>query len=145
MTEQTQPIVVVSADAYWACLTHQNEMSGKYQIDLCNLSDAAVDALQGMGIAVKTRDDKPEMGKYVTCKSNNEIHYQDKSGDITGVAVGNGSKVKAVISYYDWEFKNKKGRSPSLKKLVVTDLVVYDPEEGGEGAGQASYDLDEAL
>ena len=39
MTEQTQPIAVINADAYWACLSTPNDLSGKYQIDLCNLSD----------------------------------------------------------------------------------------------------------
>ena len=91
-----------------------------------------------MGIEIKSSDSKAEQGNYITCKSKNEIHYQGPDGDMTGVLVGNGSKVKAVISYYDWEFKGKKGRSPGLKKLVITKLEVYEGSEDG-------VDLDEAL
>jgi hypothetical protein len=29
---------------------------------------------------------------------------------------------------YSWTFKNKKGVSPSLKKLVITDLVTYSAQ-----------------
>ena len=144
MSEQEQPIVIINADAYWANLTTQNDLSGKFQLDLCNLSDAAVEKLQSIGLQVRTRDDKPEQGQFISPKSNLAIRYYDTSGDdITGVLVGNGSKVKAVISAYDWTFKNKKGRSPSLKKLVITELVEFDAES--EGGGAASYDLDEAL
>ena len=143
MSEQEQPIVIINADAYWANLTTQNDLSGKFQLDLCNLSDAAVEKLQSIGLQVKNRDDKPEQGSFITPKSNNTIKYYDTSGDdITGVLVGNGSKVKAVISAYDWTFQNRKGRSPSLKKLVITELVEFDPETDG---GASSYDLDEAL
>jgi hypothetical protein len=35
-----------------------------------------------------------------------------------------------MVSAYEWTYKNKKGVSPSLKKLVVTDLVKY--ETGGK-------------
>jgi hypothetical protein len=143
MSEQEQPIVIINADAYWANLTTQNDLSGKFQLDLCNLSDAAVEKLQSIGLQVKNRDDKPEQGSFITPKSNNTIKYYDTSGDdITGVLVGNGSKVKAVISAYDWTFQNRKGRSPSLKKLVITELVEFAPETDG---GASSYDLDEAL
>ena len=143
MSEQEQPIVIINADAYWANLTSKNDLSGKFQVDLCNLSDAAVEKLQSIGLQVKSRDDRPEQGNFISAKSINEIKYYDTSGDdITGVLVGNGSKVKAVISAYDWTFQNRKGRPPSIKKLVITELVEFDPESEG---GAASYDLDEAL
>lgn len=140
-----QPIAIINADAYWACLTTINELSGKYQVDLCNLSDAAVEKLQSMGISVTTNDKKPEQGTYVTAKSKNfQIKTYDSNGEeITGVPVGNGSKVKAVVRPYDWTFQKTRGRSAGILKLVVTDLVEYVPEP--EGGGAASYDLDEAL
>jgi len=34
------------------------------------------------------------------------------------------------VSSYSWTYKNKKGVSPSLKKLVITDLVEYASATG---------------
>lgn len=122
----TAPIKL-KAEIMWANLDQRNEMSGKYQVDLCNLSPAAAQALQDMGIDVKTKDDK---GAFITCKSNNPIRAFDNSGNpMDGISVGNGSKAIAVISPYTWTFKNKEGVSPSLKKMVITDLVSYEDGE----------------
>ena len=41
--------VKIKADIMWAYLDRMNDMSQKYQVDLCNLSDAAVSALEGNG------------------------------------------------------------------------------------------------
>lgn len=125
--------VKVKCDLFWAQLSKQNEMSGKYQVDLCNLSDAACKALEEMGIEIKSNKDKPEQGKYVTCKSSNPIKAFDNDGDEISELVGNGSKAKAVISSYEWKYKNKSGVSPSLNKLVVTDLVEYADAGGNIG------------
>jgi hypothetical protein len=46
----------------------------------------------------------------------------------SGVVVGNGSKAKCLIGYYDWEYLKKKGRSATLKRLVISDVVQYEPE-----------------
>jgi hypothetical protein len=122
----TAPIKL-KAEIMWANLDQRNEMSGKYQVDLCNLSPAAAQALQDMGIDVKTKDDK---GAFITCKSNNPIRAFDNNGNpMEGISVGNGSKAIAVISPYTWTFKNKEGVSPSLKKMVITDLVSYEDGE----------------
>jgi hypothetical protein len=118
--------VKVKCDLFWAQLTKQNEMSGKYQVDLCNLSDAACKALEEMGIDIKSNGDKPEQGKYITCKSSNPIKAFRENGEEIDVIVGNGSKAKAVLSTYEWKYKNKSGVSPSLNKLVVTELVEYE-------------------
>jgi hypothetical protein len=55
------------------------------------------------------------------------------------VKVGNGSKAKAVINPYEWKYKNKKGVSPSLRKLVITELIEYG------GGNNANLDDDEVL
>lgn len=126
--------VKVKCDLFWAKLKKVNEMSGKYQVDLCNLSDAACKALEEMGIEIKSdAAKKPDHGKYVTCKSSNPIKAFDLEGDEIDENIGNGSKAKAVLSSYEWKYKNKSGVSPSLSKLVVTDLVEY--AEGGGDIG----------
>ena len=119
--------VKIKADIMWANLQTKNEMSGKYQVDLCNLSPAAVGALEDMGLSVNTKDGQ---GFYITCKSQNPIRaYDDNGNDLENVMIGNGSEGIATVSFYDWTWKNKEGRSPSLRKLTVTKLEVYGEEE----------------
>jgi stalled ribosome alternative rescue factor ArfA len=106
-------------------------MSSKYQLELTNLSDNAVKALEGIGLEVRKREDKPEKGFYITCKS---VRQMDKIFDKTGsslidVAIGNGSTGTAVVGTYEWAFKNKKGLSASLIKMTIDNLVAYDAED----------------
>lgn len=118
--------VKLKADVYWAKLTRKNEMADAYTLDLCNLSDKAVAALEDMGISVlENQDKKPEQGKYITCKSQRPIKAFDEDNNEIEDDVGNGSKAVCMIDTYNWTYKNKKGVSPSLVKLVITDLVSY--------------------
>lgn len=121
----------IKCDIYWAQLKKMNQMSEAYQVNLCNISDAAAKALEEMGITVNfDGKKKPEMGKYITCKSKNRpMKAYDVDGEEIDAEIGNGSKAKALVTPYSWTYKNKKGISPSLKKLVITELVEY-----GEGA-----------
>ena len=116
----------IKADVYWASLSRKNELADAYTVDLCNLSDKAVAALEDMGISVQENaEKKPEQGRYITCKSQRPIKAFDTDGDEIAEDVGNGSKAVCMIGTYDWRYKNKSGRSPSLAKLVITDLVEY--------------------
>ena len=129
--------VKVKAEIMWAFLNKPNEMSGKFQVDLCNLSDKAVGALEEMGIEVKTKEGK---GAYVTCKSTRPIAAYDDGGSLLeGDILGNGSKAAAIITPYAWSFKGKKGVSPSLRKMVITELVPYTGGCGG------AFDEDDLL
>jgi len=135
--------IKIAANIQWAFLNKPNEMSGKYQIDLCNLSKQAVSALDAMGIKANYRDDKAEKGHYITCKSARPIKAYDETGTIIpeDVLVGNGSKATCVVGYYEWTFKNKKGKSPSLVKLIITDLKTYE-EEGATDIDGDGFDDD---
>ena len=125
--------IKIKCDLYWAQLHKVNDMSGKYQVNLCNLSDAACSALEEMGIEVRVGEGKKEeMGRYITCKSNNPYKAFNEDGEEIESLVGNGSKAKAMVSSYSWTYKNKKGISPSLGKLVVTSLVAYAAEGMGD-------------
>ena len=123
--------VTVKATVMWCNHNKINEMSEKYQLELTNLSDNAVKALEGIGLEVRKREDKPEKGFYITCKS---VRQMDKIFDKTGaslidVAIGNGSTGTAIVGTYDWSFKNKKGLSASLIKMTIDNLVAYDAED----------------
>jgi hypothetical protein len=127
--------VKVKATLMWCNHNKVNEMSGKFQVDLCNLSDNAVTALEGIGLEVRKREDKPEKGFYITCKSTVPMKVFDAAGnDLNNVAIGNGSTATAVVGAYSWSWKNKKGTSASLTKLVVENLVAYDAPDGVEEA-----------
>jgi len=116
----------LKATVYWANLNRKNEMADAYTVDLCNLSDKAVAALEDMGISVQENlEKKPEQGKYITCKSQRPIKAFDPDNDEIVEDIGNGSKAICMIGSYSWTYKNKKGVSPSLAKLVITDLVEY--------------------
>jgi len=120
---------------YWANFYEYNQLSGKYQFEFGNLSEAAVKWLEEKGIEVKNKGD--ERGYYITYKSAN---YPFKPLDDDGapmnqeVKVGNGSKGVVVTGLFEWKFKNKKGMSPSAKKIVVTQLKEYNPD------GEATVD-----
>jgi hypothetical protein len=130
----------IKATVYWASLNRKNEMADAYTVDLCNLSDKAVAALEDMGISVQENaEKKPEQGKYITCKSQRPIKAFDSDNDEIVEDIGNGSKAICMIGSYPWTYKNKKGISPSLAKLVITDLVTY------AGGGDISADDEDVL
>jgi hypothetical protein len=121
--------VKVKADIMWAYLDKVNDMSGKFQVDLCNLSDKAAEALQDIGLEVKFKEGK---GKYITCKSTRPIHAYDDGGSQIDSQVGNGSKGVALIGTYSWSYQKKQGTSPALKRLVITDMLEYSGAPVGE-------------
>jgi hypothetical protein len=132
MNDVAKP-VKVKATVMWCFHNKPNEMSGKFQVDLCNLSDNAVKALESVGLEVRKREDKPEKGFYITCKSTVPMKVFDAGGnDLINVAIGNGSTATAVVSTYSWSWKNKKGTSASLTKMVIDSLVAYDASETEE-------------
>ncbi len=120
--------IKVEAEVQWAFFNKKNEMSGKFQVDLTNLSDNAVKALQDAGLEPRNRSDKPEKGWHITAKSNYEIKPVDKAGKEINEVVGNGSKAVALIKPYEWKWQAKKGISPSLVKIIITDLKVYNAD-----------------
>jgi hypothetical protein len=130
MNDLVKP-VKIKAEVMWCFHNKPNEMSGKYQMDLCNLSENAVSALESLGLEVRKREDKPEKGFFITAKSAMPIKVFDGKGeDLSNVAIGNGSTAVAVISAYDWKWKNKTGRSATIKKLVIEELQAYESPEG---------------
>jgi len=127
----------IKATLFWAYLDKPNDMSGKYQVDLCQLSPAAVERLTELGVSVANKDD--DRGDYVTAKSQQPIFSYDTNGERITEVIGNGSKAEPVVDTFSWTFKNKEGVSVSLKKLVITDLEIY------ESVPDFDDDLEEAL
>jgi hypothetical protein len=126
-----------NVDLYWAFLDEVNQLSGKYQVDLCNLSDAQVARLEEEGIKVRTKGD--DRGYFVTCKSTKfPITAYDKNGNEVRAKVANESKADVLIKPYPWKSPTgAKGVSAGIAKLVITDLKEYQKdvvEEIGDDA-----------
>ena len=121
--------IKVQAEIMWAFLDKPNELSGKYQVDLCNLSKDAVKALTEMGINVRKREDQPDKGFFVTAKSANfPIKTVDLEGKPITVKVANGSKAVALVAPYEYTYQKKKGVATGIDKLVITDLKIYETD-----------------
>ena len=122
--------IAIQADIYWACTQTPNPTSEKeqYTVNLSNLSDKAVKALEELGITVRSNAEKREAeGNYITCKSNYKIDAFDDKGELIPAdkKIANGSKATAIVSSYEWNYRGKKGVSPSIRKLTITDLIEY--------------------
>jgi len=119
---------LTNVDLYWAFLSETNNLSGKYQVDVCNLSDKQVEKLEDEGIKVRTKDD--DRGYFITCKSAKyPITAYDKNGDTITVKVANNSKADVLVKPYSWKSPTgQKGTSAGIVKLVVTDLIEYTAE-----------------
>lgn len=124
--------VKVSGELFWASFmstfnTKFDEENNKYECCLGGLSEAAVKALEGqLGIKVKDRD---PMGRYVVAKSKYVFEPVDEKGNKIDISkIGNGTKVVALVSSYRHKMSAKFGASPTIKKLIVTELKTYNPE-----------------
>jgi len=126
----------IEADIMWAFLDTRNTYSNKYQVDLCNLSQKAIEALEDIGVEVRNKEGK---GFFVTAKSKNyPITAIDKEGNPVTAKVGNGSRGVALIKPYAYKASGKSGVAVGINKLIVTDLIAY------EGGG-VSDSTDDAL
>jgi len=126
--EMNKPLPI-QADIFWAALDEPNKLSGKYQVDLSNLSKEAVRELEAQGIAVKNDPKKPDQGFYVTAKSKNfPITAVDENGDLIKAKVANGSKAVALIKPYNYNFQGKKGVGVGVSKIIIKQLIEYKPE-----------------
>ena len=123
--------MIVRGTARWASVFDVNQLSGKYQVDICNLDKKTVKDLEKLGLTVKKgEDEKKEYGLYITAKSGKyapmvlDNNAQPMDGS---VLIGNGSKIKASVNPYSWTYPptGKSGISAALNKLMVLKLVAY--------------------
>lgn len=131
--ESNKPVRVTGEIFYANDMVEFNEYTEanqKYVAQIGKLSEAAAEALRGIGVHVGENDTK---GLNVSCKSNYKHKVVDEDGnEIDPKIIGNGTKCVAVIGTYTWKFGKKSGLAASLKKLIVTDLIKYVPAEKKE-------------
>ena len=113
----------------WPFLYERNKLSNKYQVDLVNLTEDQVKAIEASGAEVRNKND--DKGFFVTCKSTNyEIIPYNKNGETisSSVKVGNGTRASVMLKPYSWKSPTgQSGMSLGISKLVITDLNEYIP------------------
>ena len=131
----TPKVLLKDVTLMWAALDTKNSMSDKYQVDLTNLSPDDCEKVQGLGLAIKTRADRPEKGAFLTPKSLFPIVPLDKGGNPVKATVGNGTKADVLLTYYIPKRKppGAPDRSPTILKLTITDLLEYVPSVSSDG------------
>ena len=133
--------ITVEGTIHWAFLDRKPDGGDKYQADVCNLSDKAVKALEEFGVKIKNKGDA--RGNYVTGKSTKEIiplTPEGKQFDLQGALVGNGTKAKVVLGFYNHAYTAKYGTGVGLNRLTITDFIPY-----GSGAVTANELMDDVL
>ena len=132
-TEKTA--LTVSGILEWAHLTpgKPNEMSGKYQVDVCQLNAADVKALEAAGLEGRDGKDKgkPEKGRYITPKAGKPLTsgiVDAKCNPFDGAdRIGNGTHAKVAVRPFDYTYKGKSGVGCGLQAVQILDLIEYAP------------------
>jgi hypothetical protein len=121
-------------------LTYKGAPTGKYGVQLANLSGPAVEKLEELGITIKSKaDDKYERGQFIECKSkfpmdnsgkypvlfeaDGKTHFEGHTSSI-----GYGTVVRATIRPYP----TQDGAKPSLVKMAIEELVTPEVETSDE-------------
>ena len=107
-----------------------DDMSDRYQVVLGNLSPAAVEKLEELGIKVRT--DNGDMGATIKPTSKWPIIPVDVDGNsFMGATsqIGYGSVVRATIKPFAYNVGGNSGVSPKIGRIVVEELAV--PQAGG--------------
>ncbi len=121
--------MIIRGTSMWARVLEgqPNNLSNKYQVDVCNLSSEVVKQLESFGVPIKNDE---ERGSYVTAKAIRPPKVMDASKRLwDDTVIGNGSTIKISAKPYDWTYKGKSGVSLGLNQLMVVNLVEYEMEE----------------
>lgn len=134
--------IKIEGELMFPCIDEVNEMSGKYQINVANLSTADRKKLEEVGLKPKHGKDKvnasgepapkPEWGWYIVAKTGSRPRVTN--GDLTEMTdeersrLGKGSKVCAVVNAYEYNHKQSgnSGIACGLNIVQVTELNLRD-------------------
>lgn len=127
--------VRIEGELFWAKWmaepnTKFNPDNTKYECTIGNLSDADAKKLETLGIKIKQKD---SMGKFIVGKSQFVFKPIDTTGKELSIdEIGNGTKVVADVGSYTHRMSAMHGNAPSIGKLVVKEVVTYNPESVAE-------------
>jgi hypothetical protein len=126
-------VVKIKGELFWA--KWMNELNTKFNPDndrfeavVGNISDEDVKKLGTLGIKIKNKEGQ---GNFILAKSKYEFAPTTPSGDSVAIEdIGNGTKVEVELSSYTHRMSAMHGNAPSIKKITVTSLEKYEPEDG---------------
>ena len=127
--------MVIKGTAQWAHVHEPNDLSGKFQVDICQLDKATVKKLEDVGIEVRQGEgEKEHKGSFIVAKTKRRPKVMDAAKNIwpSNLLIGNGSTVKCSVTPFDWTFKKKSGISASLNSLMVVDFKSADMSGTGD-------------
>jgi hypothetical protein len=122
--------VKISGALYWSKWmaefnTAFNTDNDRYECTIGNISDDDAAKLTGLGIKVKHKE---AMGNFIVAKSKYLFNPTDDTmKEVDVKALGNGSKCTAVVTAYTHRMSAKHGNAPTIKKLMVNEVVTYTP------------------
>lgn len=108
--------------------THFNPDNKRYECTVGEISDAAQKKLQDdLGIKPKHKD---ELGNYLCGKSVHLFKPVDEDGNAVELEeIGSGTEVIVIVDSYEHKMSKMHGKAPSIKKIIVTKLVKWEPKE----------------
>lgn len=135
--------VDIEATAYWSCLDHKNPMSKKFSMDLCNLTDEAIEKIQSLEMpnasppTIRNRDDEREFFISITSNfpiglSKAKLEEGATAADIPGMKgpkLGNGSLVRARLRPYVTEYQKKKFTKVGISQLAILNYIAPPERE----------------
>lgn len=130
MTAADLKPVKINGELFWSKWmvefnTAFNTDNDRYECTIGNISDDDAAKLTGLGIKVKHKD---AMGNFIVAKSKYLFNPTDDTmKEVDVKALGNGSKCVAVLTAYTHRMSAKHGNAPTIKKLMVTEVVTYTP------------------
>lgn len=144
----------VEGKAYWAQVRAPSKMSGKFEVEIGNLSPKAKAKLEALGIKVKTDEAESDLDKglFFKAKTQFKVPVVDAADQPVAddVLIGNGSRVIVRVSAYAWKFGAKKGVGANLVGIQLLDLVKYEGKAKTisfgkkEGFGNSETEVDPA-
>lgn len=108
--------------------THFNPDNKKYECTVGEISDAAQKKLQDeLGIKPKNKEG---IGNFFVAKSLHLFKPVDEDGDAVALEeIGAGTEVIVVVDSYEHRMSKQHGKAPSIKKIIVTKLVKWEPQD----------------
>ena len=127
--------IKIKGEIFWAYdMTHPptkfNPDNKRFQVTIGNLTKEDQEKLKSIGCKIKNND---RAGDHIVAKSTYEIVAFDKQGKkVDSETIGNGTKVNVELNAYEHRMTPAHGMAPSVKKLTVTDLIIYNREAAEE-------------
>lgn len=128
--------IVIKGTAYWPFLRKENPMKeGFYTLEIGDLDKETARKLAEIGVSVKKSKpkDDSELDKGIFVSTKASLKYPVRVVDSSNEEmpeeivekIGNGTKVKVIVTPYDWTFKRESGVGLGLGTVKVLELKEY--------------------